>query len=77
VHNKVTEKLVLITGKTYPVRAELKALGGAWDAGAKGWRVPEARADAARDLVAHGASRRPRDGSADTRFSKILDFIHG
>ena len=60
--NKVTERLVLIIGKTYPVRAALKALGGTWDAGAKGWRVPEAQVDAARDLVAHGASRRPRCG---------------
>ena len=58
--NKVTERLVLIVGKTYPVRAELKALGGTWDAGARGWRVPEARVDAARALIAHGPSRSPR-----------------
>jgi hypothetical protein len=58
--NRVTERLVLIIGRTYPVRAELKALGGTWDAGAKGWRVPEAKVDMARDLIAHGPARRPR-----------------
>lgn len=31
----------LIVGNTYPVREELKALGGVWDATAKGWRVPK------------------------------------
>lgn len=43
---------VLITGATYPVRDQLKALGGRWDALARGWRVPAARAAEARALVA-------------------------
>jgi hypothetical protein len=33
---------VLITGRTYPVKDQLRALGGTWDARAKGWRVPDA-----------------------------------
>ena len=41
----------LITGNTFPVKDALKALGGRWDAAAKGWRVPSARADEARKLV--------------------------
>jgi hypothetical protein len=65
--------MVLITGNTYPVRAELRALGGVWDARAQGWRVPEARADEARRLVADAPAssgpRRRRGGSSYTRFS--------
>lgn len=42
---------VLITGNTYPVKDALRALGGTWDAAAKGWRVPADKADAARKLL--------------------------
>jgi hypothetical protein len=42
---------VLITGNTFPVKEQLKALGGRWDAAARGWRVPADRADEARRLV--------------------------
>lgn len=41
----------LITGNTYPVKDQLKALGGKWDPKAKGWLVPDDKADAARKLV--------------------------
>jgi hypothetical protein len=48
----------LITGNTYPVKDALKAMGGTWNARLKGWMVPDAHADEARDLVAHlGAAR--------------------
>lgn len=63
------ETTVLITGNTYPVKDQIKALGGKWDPAAKGWKVPADKADAARALVAGatpkaparptGASRRP------------------
>lgn len=42
----------LVTGNTYLVKDEIKALGGKWDAAAKGWQVPEARAAEAQRLVA-------------------------
>lgn len=42
---------VLITGNTYPVRAQLKTLGGRWDSVAKGWLVPDDKAEQARKLV--------------------------
>lgn len=45
---------VLITGNTFPVKNQIKALGGRWDADAKGWKVPAEKADAARKLVAGG-----------------------
>lgn len=55
IMSTATESAVLITGNTYPVREQLKALGGQWDAGAKGWRVPAARVTEARALVAGAA----------------------
>jgi len=42
---------VTIIGNTYPVREGLRALGGRWNANAKGWDVPTANAAAARSLV--------------------------
>jgi hypothetical protein len=42
---------VAITGNTYPVKDQIKAMGGRWDAGAKVWRVPENVADRAKSLV--------------------------
>lgn len=45
-------KTVLITGNTYPVKEQLKALRGRWDAEAKGWKVPEDQAEAAKAIVA-------------------------
>ncbi len=47
---------VAIAGNTYPVKAQLRALGGRWDAAAKCWRVPADKSDVARKLVA-GAPR--------------------
>jgi hypothetical protein len=49
---------IAITGNTYPVKDQLKALGGRWDADRKAWMVPADQADQARALVA-GASSRP------------------
>ena len=45
---------VAITGNTYPVKDQIKALGGRWDAARKAWMVPADRADAARRLVTGG-----------------------
>lgn len=48
----VGEALIAIDGNTYPVRDQLRAMGGSWDAGRKAWMVPASKADAARALVA-------------------------
>ena len=48
----MADNTVLIVGNTYPVKDQLKTLGGRWDAGARGWRVPEERATEAQALVA-------------------------
>lgn len=47
---------MLIKGNTYPVKEQLKALGGRWDAGSKGWIVPEGKAQEARALVEGAAA---------------------
>jgi hypothetical protein len=52
-----------ITGNTYPVRQELKALGGTWDAARKAWMVPDDKAAYARTLVNSPAARPKRSGS--------------
>jgi hypothetical protein len=54
--------MTLITGNTYPVRAELKALGATWSKDQQGWLVPDDRAEAARAIVAAAPaeSRAPR-----------------
>jgi hypothetical protein len=62
MHTIKETTMTLISGNTYPVKTQLKALGGVWNPGLKGWMVPDARADEARDLVAHlGARPGPRE----------------
>jgi hypothetical protein len=41
----------LITGNTYPVKDQLKALGARWNPENKGWMVPDEKAQVARDIV--------------------------
>ncbi len=48
--------MVAVTGNTYPVKDQIKALGGRWNAEAKTWMVPDAKAIEAQAIVA-GASR--------------------
>lgn len=43
--------MTLITGNTYPVKEQIKALGGKWNRIANGWNVPDDKADEARELV--------------------------
>jgi hypothetical protein len=53
-----------IAGNTYPVKEQLKAMGGRWNPDARFWTVPDERADEARKLVASApASRRSNGGS--------------
>ncbi|MEY2411304.1 MAG: hypothetical protein QOF48_3974 [Verrucomicrobiota bacterium] len=61
----------LITGNTYPVRAELRALGGIWNKAARGWEVPADKVEQARALVitAKNAVRRTSRHAGYTRFS--------
>lgn len=61
------EPKVAIGGNTYPVRDQLRDLGGAWDAGRKSWMVPESQAAKARELVAGAPKRSFRRGGQRRR----------
>jgi len=59
--------MILVTGNTYKYRAQLRAMGGEWDAEHKGWLMPDDQAEAARGLVAgrsqgRGRYKRPESG---------------
>jgi hypothetical protein len=54
----ISGPLVDVGGNTYPVRDQLRAIGGQWDAARKVWRVPESRLAHAQKLVANA----PKDG---------------
>ena len=68
--------MTAITGRTYPVRRELRAMGGTWDAAKQAWYVPADRAEEARTLVAetglarHNAGRRDRQDLRARRKSR-------
>jgi hypothetical protein len=64
---------VLITGNTFPVKDQIKAMGGRWDADAKGWRVPADKAEAARTLVASGGSTGSDRGGRPYRPSRCKE----
>jgi len=44
--------MTTITGNTYPVKDAIKVLGGRWNSVAKGWDVPDDKAEQVRALVA-------------------------
>ena len=59
----------LITGNTYPVKDQIKALGGKWSAASKGWLVPAENAAAAWQLVGNAPAPAPRsDRSGASRY---------
>ena len=47
--------MIAITGNTYPVKDQLKAMGARWNPDQKAWMVPEAKAEEARKLVTGGS----------------------
>lgn len=60
--------MVAIEGNTYPVREQIRALGGRWDGASKVWMVPAGKATEARKLVAGaGARKERRSGSEYTQ----------
>lgn len=46
-------KMVPVSGNTFPVKEQLRLLGGKWNARDKCWMVPEDKAKEAFDLVAN------------------------
>lgn len=67
----MSEQMKLVCGNTYPVKEQIKQLGGRWDAANKGWRVPSNNYDKAVALVfeapkSSGPSRTGHQGSYRT-----------
>lgn len=62
-------KTIAISGNTYPVKEQIKALGGKWDKWAKCWMVPAEKAREAQALVDNA----PKSG----RVSNIFRFSSG
>ncbi len=62
----------LITGNTYPVREQIKALGGRWNKRAQGWDVPLSKSAEAQALVA-AAGPDSRGEISDRRVSSRFD----
>jgi len=60
---------VLITGNTFPVKDSIRALGGRWDAAARGWRVPAARAAEAEALVSGAGAKSASPNYDPTKFN--------
>lgn len=52
--------MTTILGNTWPVKDRLKSLGGRWNSTARGWDVPDSKADEARALVA-GSRVHPKE----------------
>ena len=73
-YNQMSSQTETITGNTYPVREQMRALGGRWNRILNGWDVPAEVANQARAIVAvAGPStyqpRVSRYRSTYTRFS--------
>lgn len=51
--------MTTITGNTYAVKDQLKALGGRWNAAAQGWDIPDEKAERARAIVAAASASAP------------------
>lgn len=58
------KNLIAITGNTYPVKDQIRALGGKWDAQSKVWLVSQDVAAQAQALV------------VNTKDSKKTTFVH-
>jgi hypothetical protein len=57
--------MAVIAGNTFPVKDQLRALGGRWVASSKSWFVPDAVAEQARLLVQNagpGRAASPKRG---------------
>ena len=65
----------MITGNTYPVKDALRALGGRWDAVAKGWKVPAAMAQKAQALVSGSASSKPPMNAGYVKYQAAQRFV--
>ncbi len=59
-----TTNLVAITGNTYPVKEQLKALGARWNGDAKAWMVAPDVAEQAKAIVAGAGAKKAYSGAS-------------
>ena len=67
-----TENLVAVTGNTYPVKEQLKALGARWNGDLKAWMVQPDKAEQAKVIVAGAGPKKAFAGS-----SRSNGYRHG
>lgn len=66
----------LLTGNTYPMRAELKAMGATWDKYSKGWRVPIAKWDEAMEIMDMAPIPAPRYNGPRNKYRSHLIVLN-
>ena len=71
--NMQTITPVAITGNTYPVKDQLKALGARWNADAKAWMVDPEKAEQAKAIVAGAGIAKPFGGQSTYRPSRCRE----
>lgn len=69
--------MIAITGNTYPVKEQIKALGGKWNADQKAWMVPESKAVLARQLVSGAPRQTVGGGGAKTAYKPTKCIVCG
>ena len=60
--NSKNQNRIAVTGNTYPVKDQIKALGARWDADAGAWMVSEDKAAEARRIVAGAGPKKAFSG---------------
>lgn len=68
----MTTSMVAVTGNTYPVKDQLKALGARWNPDTKSWMVSADKADAARKIVA-GAPTETKKNTGRPHYARCHD----
>lgn len=65
-----SEKLVAISGNTYPVKEQLKSLGARWNGDGKCWMVSPDKAEQARAIVSGAGPKQPHMTQSSYRPSR-------
>lgn len=63
----MASNLIAVSGNTYPVKEQLKALGARWNAEAKAWMVEPSQAERARAIVAGQSGSSSTSNSTTSR----------
>lgn len=66
-----------VTGNTFPVKDQLKSLGGKYNPIAKGWDMPDAQYDAAKKLVGMLQPQQQRCAECGRGGSLVRDLEDG